>query len=86
MRTRWLVLAGLVSFVLVVATAASRVEYGGAGGQGACPERVWSSLVGGRDDGPLESACTLAAQERMFRVAAALMGLVLISGLLNRRQ
>lgn len=86
MRTRWLVLCAVVSLVLIVATAVSRVELAGAGGPVPCPERVWSSLVAGADDGSLEQACTLAAQERMFRVAAALMGLVLISGLLNRRQ
>lgn len=86
MRTRWLVLCALVSFVLVVATAASRVEYSGADGPVACPERVWSSLVGAGDDDAVEQACTVAAQVRMFQVSAALMGLVLISGLLNRRQ
>lgn len=81
---RLLVLVALVSLLLVGAVGASRTTYEVGGQEVRCPERVWSEAVGSlteRDPGP----CAAAAQGRLFAVAAGLMGLVLISGLLSRR-
>ena len=76
---------GAVSLALVVAIGLSRVGYDTPEGRVQCPDRVWSSAVGGltdRDPDP----CTTAALDRFYAVAAGVMGLVLISGLLSRRR
>lgn len=82
---RLLMVVAAVSVLLVVAAGASRTTYEAGGVQVECPDRVWSSALQGltdRDPDP----CAAAAQSRLFSVAAALMGLVLISGLLSRRE
>ena len=86
-RRLLLVVVAAVSVVLVVAIGMSRVTYEVNGVEVACPERVWSASVKGLTDDSSDPgyACTVESQRRLFAVAAALMGLVLISGLLNRR-
>lgn len=74
---RLLWLAAAVSVVLVVAVGAS---YPGDG----CPERVWSAALDGLTDRAPER-CAAQAMDRVYAVGAGLMGLVLISGLLSRR-
>lgn len=83
-RLLWLVAA--VSLVLVVAAGASRASYPVAGGEAPCPDRVWRSALEGLADDSSDPgyACTVASQERLFAVAASLMGLVIVSGLLSR--
>lgn len=84
---RVLVLVAVVSVLLVVAIGASRVTYEVNGVEVACPDRVWSSAVKGIADDSSDPgyACTVESQQRLFAVAAGLMGLVMISGLLSRR-
>ena len=84
---RILVAAAVVSVLLVVAAGVTRASYPTADGDTTCPDRVWrSALQGtGEDRATPDGLCTAASQERLFAVAAALMGLVLISGLLSRR-
>ncbi|MDP9398717.1 MAG: hypothetical protein M3P96_13280 [Actinomycetota bacterium] len=77
---RLVVLASLVAVVLVVAIGASRPSIGGA----PCPERVWSSALQGLTDQEPD-ACTAQSLDRIYAVAAGLMGLVLVTGLLGRR-
>ena len=74
-RLVWL--AVVVSVVLLVAIGAS------SPGEG-CDERVWSAALDGLTDRAPEP-CAASALDRVYAVAAALMGLVLISGLLSRR-
>ena len=80
---RLLAAVAVVSVVLVVAIGASRVSIGGQ----PCAERVWKAAVEGLTDRPGDPryACSRESQERLFAVAAGLMGLVLVSTLLNRR-
>ena len=88
MTSRRILLAvGVVSLLLVLAAGSTRASYPTASGEADCPDRVWrSALQGtGEDRGTPQDLCTAASQERLFVVAAALMGLVLISGLLSRR-
>ena len=75
----------LASLALVVAIGMSRVGYGTPDGRVQCPDRVWSSVVGGLTDRDPD-ACTAAAMDRFYAVTAGVMGLVLISGLLSRRR
>ena len=84
---RILAAAAVVSVVLLVAIGASRATYVTDDGERPCPERVWKAAVTGLGDDSSDPyyACTAASQERVFAVAAGLMGLVLISGLLSRR-
>ena len=81
---RLLIAVAVVSVVLLVAIGASRPEVGGV----PCPDRVWKAAAEGlaAEPGDPGHACAVASQERVFAVAAALMGLVLISGLLSRRR
>ena len=74
-RVLWIVAA--VSVVLVVAVGAS---YPGEG----CPDRGWSAALDGLT-GQAPEPCAARAMDRLYAVAAGLMGLVLISGLLSRR-
>jgi hypothetical protein len=74
---RLLWIAAAVSVVLVVAVGAS---YPGAG----CEERVWSAALDGLADRAPEP-CAARARDKVYAVGAGLMGLVLISGLLSRR-
>lgn len=75
-RLLWIVAA--VSVVLVVAVG---VSYPGDG----CPDRTWSAALDGLTDQAPE-ACAARALDRIYAVGAGLMGLVLISGLLSRRE
>ena len=85
--SRWvlIVVASLCALMVVVA-GASRASYSAGGVEQACPERVWSTALDGvtAPRGASVDACAAASQERLFTVAAALMGLVLISSLLAR--
>ncbi len=83
---RLLVLAAAVGALLVLATGASRVSASAGGVERPCPERVWSSALDGLTTprGEPVDACAAAARDRLFTVAIALMGLVLVSGLLAR--
>lgn len=80
---RLLAAAAVVSVVLLVAIGSSRATVNGE----PCPDRVWKAAVQGLTSEPGDPGqpCAAASQERVFAVAAALMGLVLISGLLSRR-
>ena len=84
---RLLAVVAVVSVVLVVAISLSRVTYEVDGAEVACPDRVGVAAVKGLTDDSSDPgyACTLESQQRLFAVAAGVMGLVLISGLLNRR-
>lgn len=88
MSQRSLLLAvAVVSVALVVAAGLTRTTYPAAGGEQPCPDRVWLSAFQGtgEDRSTPQGVCTAQSQERLFLVSAALMGLVLISGLLSRR-
>ena len=88
MTTRRILLAvATVSAVLLVAIGAGRASYPTADGERPCPDRVWKSAVQGLTDDATDPfyTCTAQSQQRVFAVAAALMGLVLISGILARR-
>lgn len=77
---RWIPLVVAVSVVLVVAVGASHPTVGGT----RCPERVWSAALDGLTDRAPEP-CAAQAMNRVYAVGAGLMGLILISGLLSRR-
>ena len=66
---------------------ATRASIPVEGGQVTCPDRALATALRSLPDDadPLERACVAESQERMYVVTAALMGLVLISGLLTRR-
>lgn len=87
MVSRLLAAAAVVCVALVVAVSLTRASYPVAGGEARCPDPVWRSAVQGtgEDRSTPEALCTAESQQRLFAVAAALMGLVLISGLLARR-
>ena len=76
--------ATAVGILLVVVAGLSRVSYDAGGEQVQCPDRVFSSALESLTD-RAPDACAAAAQDRIYGVAASLMGLVLISGLLSRR-
>jgi len=80
---RLLVAVAAISVVLLVAIGSSRATVDGT----PCPDRVWKSATQGLTAQPGDPgyACAAASQQRVFAVAAGLMGLVLISGLLSRR-
>ena len=83
-RRLLLLLAVAVSVVLVAVVGSSRTTYVVDGRTVPCPDRVWSTAVGSlteQEPGP----CAAEAQGRMYGVMAGLMGLVLVSGLLSRR-
>jgi hypothetical protein len=83
-----LTVVAVVSVALVVAAGLTRMSYPVAGGEAPCPDRVWRSAFQGtgEDRSTSQGYCTAESQERLFVVAAALMGLVLISGILRRRE
>ncbi len=83
---RLLLIAAAVGAVLVLAAGGSRVSYAVDGVERPCPERVWSSALEGlmTPRGEPVEACAAASRDRLFTVAIALMGLVLVSGLLAR--
>lgn len=88
MTTRRILIAvAAVSAVLLVAVGASRASYETGDGKQPCPDRVWTAAVQGLGDDSRDPyyACTVESQERVFAVAGGLMGLVLISGILARR-
>lgn len=80
---RLLIGVAAVCLVLLVAIGLSRVSVGGE----PCGDRVWPAAVDGLAERPGDPgyACARESQERLFAVAAGLMGLVLVSGLLSRR-
>ena len=83
---RLLLLAVAFGALLVLAAGASRVDTSAGGVERPCPERVWSSALDGLTTprGEPVDACAAASRDRLFTVAIALMGLVLVSGLLAR--
>lgn len=83
---RLLMIAAGAGLALVLGAGASRVSYSVAGVERPCPERVWSSALDGvtTPRGEPVEACAAASRDRLFTVAIALMGLVLVSGLLAR--
>lgn len=76
----------VVSVALLLAASLTRASYPTAGGDVRCADPVWRSAVQGtgEDRSTPEAVCTAESQQRLYAVAAALMGLVLISGLLSR--
>ncbi|MGI8537455.1 MAG: hypothetical protein ACR2K2_13430 [Mycobacteriales bacterium] len=78
-------MAALVSVCVVVATGLTRITVAGDDGPVACPDRVLSSALRAGPEDPVLAQCVAASQQRMYAVAASLMGLVLISGLVSRR-
>ena len=74
---RLLWLAAAVSLVLVVGVGASSPGDG-------CRGSTWSAALDGLTDQAPEP-CAARALDRLYAVGAGLMGLVLISGLLSRR-
>lgn len=74
--------------MVVAAAGATRASVGVEGGQVTCPDRALPTALRSVPEGgdPLERACVAVSQERMYVVAASVMGLVLISGLLSRRE
>lgn len=76
-----------ISVVLLVAIGSSRVSYPTADGDQPCPDRVWKAAAQGLADDSRDPfyICTVESQERVFAVAGGIMGLVLISGILSRR-
>lgn len=83
--SRLLVLVAVAAAVLVVAVGAGRTSYVVDGREVACPQRVWQAALEGLTD-RRPDPCAAEAQNRLFAVAAGVMGLVLISGLLTRRR
>lgn len=83
---RLLVVAAGVGLALLLVAGASRVSYVDGAVERSCPERVWSSALDGvtTPRGEPVEACAAASRDRLFTVAIALMGLVLVSGLLAR--
>jgi len=81
-----LLAVGVVAFVVVAATGATRVSVPTPSGEVTCPGRALSTSLSGppNDLIGLERACVQDSQQRMYAVTAAVMGLVLISGLLSR--
>lgn len=76
-----------ISVVLLVAIGSSRVDYPVGDGEQPCPDRVWKAAATGLGDDSRDPlyVCTVESQERVFAVAGGIMGLVLISGILSRR-
>ena len=88
MTTRRILIAvAAISVVLLVAIGWSRVSYPTADGEQPCPDRVWKAAATGLGDDSRDPfyICTVESQERVFAVAGGIMGLVLISGILSRR-
>ncbi len=83
---RLLVIAAVVGVALVLVAGASRASYSVGGVEQPCPERVWSAALDGLGTprGEPVDACAAASRDRLYTVAIALMGLVLVSGLLAR--
>lgn len=79
-----LVLAAVVSAVLVVAVGSMRTTFVVEGQEVGCPDRVWETALRSLTEQEPDP-CAADAQGRMYGVMAGLMGLVLISGLLSRR-
>ena len=77
---RLLVLVALLALVLLVTVGGSRASVGGV----ACPDPVWQAALDGLTE-QSPDACESQSMERFYAVAAGLMGLVLITGLLSRR-
>jgi hypothetical protein len=78
-------LVAVLGLVLVLVVGLSRPSYTVGGTAVTCPDRSFSAAAKGLLDEERDP-CTAQAQERLFAVAASLMGLVLISGLLSRRR
>lgn len=78
-------MAALVSVAIVVAAGLTRITVAGGSGPVPCPDRALSSALRSVPDDPVLAQCVRASQQRMYAVAASLMGLVLISGLVARR-
>lgn len=79
-----LLLTAAIGVAVVLAAGLTRVSYSVDGREVTCPGRAFTSAAESLTD-RTPDACAAAAQNRIYSVAAALMGLVLISGLLSRR-
>jgi hypothetical protein len=86
--SRLLVVVAVVSVALVVAVGLTHASYPVRGGEARCPDPVWrAALQGtGEDRSTPEGICTAESQWRLYAVGAGLMGLVIVSGLLHRRE
>ena len=74
--------AVVVALLVLTAAGLSRATVGGQ----SCADRAGVAALRSASSGdPVRDACTRASQDRVYAVTAALMGLVLISGLLARR-
>jgi hypothetical protein len=78
---RLLLLVTAVGVVLVVAVGATYPTVGGA----RCPERVWSAALDGLAD-RTPDPCAAQSLDKVYAVAAGVLGLVLVSTLLTRRR
>lgn len=78
-------MAALVSVGIVVVAGLTRITVPGGDGPVACPDRALSSALRSVPDDPVLAQCVAASRQRMYAVAASVMGLVLISGLVSRR-
>jgi len=78
---RLLLLVTAVGVLLVVAVGATYPTVGGA----RCPDRVWSTALDGLAD-RTPDPCAAQSLDRIYAVAAGVMGLVLVSTLLSRRR
>lgn len=86
MRTRLvLILVAVLGAVLVLAVGLSRPTYVVGETELPCADIAFSAAAKGLLD-ESRDPCAAQAQERLFTVAASLMGLVLVSGLLSRRR
>lgn len=77
---------GLVALLVIGAAGATRVTVATPTGPFTCPSRALPASLSGLPDDlvGLDRACVQESQRRMYVVTAAVMGLVLISGLLSR--
>ena len=73
----------MVALLVLVGTGLSRTSVDGT----ACADRVAAAALRSSSSGdPVRDACTRASQDRGYADLVALMGLVLISGLLSRER
>ena len=85
-RRTALLVAGVASLVVLLAAGLTRASYPAPGGTRACADRTAvAALRSGSSGDPVRDACTRDSQRRAYTALASLMGLVLISGLLSRR-
>ena len=72
-----------MALLVLAGTGLSRTSVAGT----ACADRVAAAALRSPSSGdPVRDACTRASQDRAYAVLVAVMGLVLISGLLARER